>query len=138
MPPPPMTAAIFEQSAEAATATQAFEGAEVNVQYWPRAEEAAKQRLPAAVVTRRRNLFFTIAQLPAAMCKSARINRLGPGAERLIYPAPFLARGGLAVNRNRACRNRAYAELCENLKPQRQLRSIGLAKGGGGKLRAGF
>jgi hypothetical protein len=46
-------------------------------QFWPRAEGAAKQRLPAAVVTKSSKLFFTIADTPVAMCMSAHINRLG-------------------------------------------------------------
>ena len=76
MPPPPITAAIVEKSAEAAKATQAFEGAAVKVQFvqfCPKAEAAAKQRLPTAVVTKRKNLAFTIAPPLAAMCKSVHI-----------------------------------------------------------------
>jgi uncharacterized protein GlcG (DUF336 family) len=84
MPPPPVTAAIVEKSAEAATATQAFEGAVVTVQFvWPKAEAAAIQRLPTAVVKKRRNLLFRITLIPAAICASALINRLSPGPENL-------------------------------------------------------
>jgi len=85
MPLAAVTAAIVEQSAEAATATQAFEGAIVNVQFvWPKAEAAAKKRIPIAVVTKRRNLFFTIPPTPSEMCELARINPLGLGEGRTI------------------------------------------------------
>ena len=100
MPPLETVATILVPSPEHATADQALVGAEVSIQFWPRAEEAAKKRLPAAMVTRRRNLVFIIAQLSAAMCRSALINRLGPGAERLIYPVVFLANRGVEVNQN--------------------------------------
>lgn len=36
------------------------------------------------------------------MCNSARIIPFGPGAKRLVQSVAFLAKGGLAVNRNRA------------------------------------
>ena len=101
MPPPPMTAAIVEQSAEAATATQAFVGAVVGVQFWPKAEAAAKQRFPAAMVKKRSNLLLIITPKPVAIVKSSLINRFGLGTERRVQTSAIFAHGVLTVNRNR-------------------------------------
>jgi hypothetical protein len=59
MPAPEVVAMTFIPSDEHVTAVQALVGAGVKVQFWPRADTAAVQRIPKAVVKRRDNPGFT-------------------------------------------------------------------------------
>jgi hypothetical protein len=91
MPPPETVAKILVPFEEQATELQPSLGADVNVQFWPKAEAAAKQRFPTAAAKKRKNLFFTLTAKPVAMHKSENIKRLSPGVERPAQSVVYIA-----------------------------------------------
>jgi hypothetical protein len=83
MPPASTGAKILVPFVEHATEFQGSLGAEVNVQFWPKAGAAAHKRLPIAAVKKRENLLIRITLIAAAICKSAFIARFSPEAQLL-------------------------------------------------------